>query len=97
VLTPPKTLKHLTLVTLLCLAALSLAAKATAAPWVETGDLRARHHIEALSALGCFEGLTLTWPVNWSAVARGLNGPRTTPPGCVPGWTAPRTRAAPPR
>ena len=73
-LTPPKTLKHLTLATLPCLAALSLAAKATAAPWVETGDLRARHHIEALSALGCFEGLTLTWPVNWSAVARGLNG-----------------------
>ncbi len=44
------------------------------APWVETGDLQARHHIEALSAQGCFDGLTLTWPLNWSAVAHGLNG-----------------------
>tara|TARA_R110001606_G_scaffold399258_1_gene582792 strand:+ start:3183 stop:4637 length:1455 start_codon:yes stop_codon:yes gene_type:complete len=47
-------------------------AVAQAAPWVETGDLRARHHLEALSAMGCFEGLTLTWPMNWSAVAQGM-------------------------
>lgn len=49
-------------------------AVAQAAPWMETGDLRARHHLEALSAMGCFSGLTLTWPVNWSAVAQGMNG-----------------------
>ena len=45
-----------------------------AAPWVETGDLRARHHVEALSAMGCFKGLTLTWPLNWSAIAVGMSG-----------------------
>lgn len=48
-------------------------AVAQAAPWIETGDLRARHHLEALSAMGCFDGLTVTWPVNWSAVAAGLS------------------------
>lgn len=47
---------------------------AQAAPWVETGDLRARHHVEALSAMGCFKGLTLTWPLNWSAIAVGMSG-----------------------
>ena len=57
---------------------LSVSATATAAPWAETGDLRARHHLEALSALGCFDGLTTTWPVNWSAVAEGLRGASDT-------------------
>ncbi len=37
---------------------LSISATAAAAPWAETGDLRARHHLEALSTLGCFDGLT---------------------------------------
>ena len=57
---------------------LSVSATAAAAPWAETGDLRARHHLEALSALGCFDGLTTTWPVNWSAVAEGLRGASDT-------------------
>lgn len=49
------------------------AGNAVATPWIETNDLPARHHLEALSAMGCFdEGLTLSWPVNWSAVANGL-------------------------
>lgn len=44
-----------------------------ASPWLGTGDLQARHHLEALSERGCFNGLTLSWPVNWSAVAYGLD------------------------
>ena len=49
------------------------AGNAVATPWIETNNLQARHHLEALSAMGCFdEGLTLSWPVNWSAVANGL-------------------------
>ena len=57
---------------------LSVSATAAAAPWAETGDLRARHHLEALSALNCFDGLTITWPMNWSAVAEGLRGASDT-------------------
>lgn len=56
------------------LSLLLVASSAMATPWIETGDSQARYHLEALSAMGCFSGLTLTWPVNWSAVAYGLSG-----------------------
>ena len=41
-----------------------------ATPWVPTGDLSARHHIEALQSQGCLNGLTLTWPMSWAAVMK---------------------------
>ncbi|MCG8392817.1 MAG: capsule assembly Wzi family protein [Pseudomonadales bacterium] len=42
-----------------------------ATPWVRTGDLTARHHIEALQTQGCLEGVTLTWPISWAALMKG--------------------------
>ncbi|MQX54391.1 capsule assembly Wzi family protein [Alcanivorax sediminis] len=41
-----------------------------ASPWVPTGDLTARHHIETLQTQGCLNGLTLTWPMSWAAVMK---------------------------
>lgn len=43
-----------------------------ATPWVPTGDLTARHHIEVLQTQGCLKGLTLSWPISWAAVDRAL-------------------------
>ena len=40
------------------------------APWVGTGDLTARHHIEALQTQGCLEGVTLSWPISWAALTK---------------------------
>ncbi|WP_423941935.1 capsule assembly Wzi family protein [Alcanivorax sediminis] len=40
------------------------------APWVPTGDLTARHHIETLQTQGCLNGLTLSWPMSWAAVMK---------------------------
>ncbi|MEE3319066.1 MAG: capsule assembly Wzi family protein [Pseudomonadota bacterium] len=43
-----------------------------ATPWVPTGDLTARHHIEVLQTQGCLKGLTVSWPISWAAVDRAL-------------------------
>ncbi len=43
-----------------------------ASPWVPTGDLTARHHIEALQTQGCLNGLTMSWPMSWAAVMKAL-------------------------
>ena len=40
-------------------------------PWVQAGDLTARHHIEALQSQGCLKGITLTWPISWAALMKG--------------------------
>ena len=42
-----------------------------ATPWVQAGDLTARHHIEALQSQGCLKGITLTWPISWAALMKG--------------------------
>jgi len=42
-----------------------------ATPWVQAGDLTARHHIEALQSQGCLKGITLTWPISWAALMQG--------------------------
>ena len=47
------------------------ASSQAAAPWVQAGDLTARHHIEALQSQGCLKGVTLTWPISWAALMKG--------------------------
>ncbi|MED5432376.1 MAG: capsule assembly Wzi family protein [Pseudomonadota bacterium] len=48
----------------------STSAQATT-PWVQAGDLTARHHIEALHSQGCLKGVTLSWPISWAALMKG--------------------------
>ncbi len=52
------------------LLAVVLSSAHAATPWVPTGDLNARHHIETLQTQGCLNGLTLTWPISWAAVMK---------------------------
>ena len=47
------------------------ASSQAATPWVQAGDLTARHHIEALQSQGCLKGITLTWPISWAALMKG--------------------------
>lgn len=47
------------------------ASSQAATPWVQAGDLTARHHIEALQSHGCLKGVTLTWPISWAALMKG--------------------------
>jgi len=47
------------------------ASSQAATPWVQAGDLTARHHIEALQSQGCLKGVTLSWPISWAAVMKG--------------------------
>lgn len=52
--------------------AIGLSASSHAAtPWVQAGDLTARHHIEVLQSQGCLKGITLTWPISWAALMKG--------------------------
>ena len=52
------------------LLALGISSAQASTPWVPTGDLAARHHIEALQTQGCLKGLSLTWPMSWAAVMK---------------------------
>lgn len=47
------------------------ASSQAATPWVQAGDLTARHHIEALQSQGCLKGVTLSWPISWAALMKG--------------------------
>lgn len=47
------------------------ASSQAATPWVQAGDLTARHHIEALQSQGCLKGITLSWPISWAALMKG--------------------------
>ena len=56
---------------LLCLFATTLPLMAHASPWINVGDLAARHHLEALQSEGCLAGVTTSWPISWAAVSKG--------------------------
>lgn len=47
------------------------ASSQAATPWVQAGDLTARHHIESLQSQGCLKGVTLSWPISWAALMKG--------------------------
>ncbi|MBV7257580.1 hypothetical protein KCG44_12375 [Pacificimonas sp. WHA3] len=64
---------------LLCL---SLAAPATAGPWLDAGDRQARNDVELLKSAGLMPGPVNAWPLSWRQVDVGLRIARqdTRPP-----------------
>ncbi len=48
-------------------------AQAVAAPWLEPGDERARHHLQVLADSGAIRTPITGWPVMWSNVKHGLD------------------------
>lgn len=59
------------------LAVLLLATTATAAPWIEPGDLRLRHSLQQLSDNRALRTPLTTWPIMWSGVSEGLAQAKT--------------------
>lgn len=52
---------------------LGAASPATARPWVEPGDMRARHSLQWLVDQGCLQAPMSTWPVMWADISPGLD------------------------
>ncbi|WP_150909727.1 capsule assembly Wzi family protein [Marinobacter halotolerans] len=69
------TSKHWTLVggAVACLIVLTFASAATAAPWIEPGDPRARFAIQKLADRGHLDRVATTWPVSWANVYGGVD------------------------
>ncbi|MFL0799704.1 MAG: capsule assembly Wzi family protein [Agarilytica sp.] len=45
---------------------------ANAAPWIETGDERSRHHLQYLNDTGAINLPLTSWPVSWADINREL-------------------------
>ncbi len=45
---------------------------ANAAPWIETGDERSRHHLQYLNDTGAINLPLTSWPVSWADISREL-------------------------
>lgn len=60
-------------VTLALKLALLLASAAQASPWLEPGDIRARHSVQWLADRGCLNIPANTWPIMWADLSRALN------------------------
>ncbi len=71
----PMTSKHWTLVggAVACLIGFLYAPIATAAPWLEPGDPRARFAIQKLADRGHLHRVATTWPVSWADVHGGVD------------------------
>ncbi len=57
----------------LALATVMTAPRASAEPWVEPGDVTLRSDIEILARYGIIPNLTTTWPLPWAQIADGIN------------------------
>lgn len=62
----------------LLLPALLWAPGAAARPWIEPGDLRARHSVQWLVDTGCANLPQSTWPLMWAELATVLDGSETS-------------------
>lgn len=58
---------------LLALIPAVIPALAIARPWIEPGDIRARHSIQWLADQGCFTAPMVTWPIMWADVSAALD------------------------
>ncbi|MDV3503078.1 capsule assembly Wzi family protein [Marinobacter sp. M-5] len=71
-----------------CLIAAIHASSLHAAPWLEPGDVRARHALQKLADRGHFDRTTSTWPIMWSSVAKDINPSVTTDAAATAGAMA---------
>src|SRR5690554_149551 len=46
---------------------------ATAAPWLEAGDVRARFAVQKLADRGQLPRPVTSWPIMWGSITNGLN------------------------
>lgn len=52
-----------------CLIVATHSPTSQAAPWVDTGDARLRHHIQVLADSGIITSPITTWPLMWASIA----------------------------
>lgn len=55
------------------LVATTLIPTSQAAPWVDTGDARLRHHIQVLADSGIISSPITTWPLMWASIAEDIS------------------------
>jgi len=55
----------------------------SAAPWLEPGDIRARHALQKLSDRGSYERGVTTWPVMWVDIDSGIRPEATRDTGAT--------------
>jgi len=73
------TSKHWALVggAVACLSVALHSAALQAAPWMEPGDIRARHAVQKLADRGHLDRPVSDWPVTWSAIHNGVDSTTT--------------------
>lgn len=56
-----------------CLIVATHSPTSQAAPWVDTGDARLRHHIQVLADSGIITSPITTWPLMWASIADDIH------------------------